>query len=235
MEINSETATGRHQLQTYAASAKRNLVDACYNALCAGMALLRMHELNPQQLTDNAKSCNINKATAYRWMCAAHNACEYLEIADFHRIVIGSPQWEQLLEQFRSVAAEFSITRLQIGCAPKGDLMRMEIIQRQAETSPERSIYHQALDKVEAGDWTLVQAVRALGAQESSDKISEAKKHTNVLIDIDTDTGATVGIIPSALTRIKAAFAKWTELDESTKTLVRKEWKALLINKPEDL
>jgi len=229
------------QLAIHVAETKRNLKSACLHALYAGCSLIYLRDLDLTTFRKAIDSVLLNERTARRWVNATYNALAYLEIRDFENVEFGSARWNEILAQLEKVAEEFTLSRLQLGApAAKGDLMRMEIITRQAETSEsEQNIYSQALEKVEQGDWTLVQAVRAIGAQEAAEKISEAKKaaakQAELLIDVDSSTGEVVGAIPTALKRLQLIFEKWEVLDATSRELARQQWKNLLLSKPADL
>lgn len=103
-----------------------------------------------------------------------------------------------------------------------------------AENDDEEAIYTNALERVEKGEWTLIQAMRAVGGQKAKDVAIERRKDP-VYIGIDQETKKPVGILPKAVSSLKTGLENWEAFDGEAKRAFASLWKDVLNAIPTDL
>lgn len=225
-------------IRTYAAGAKRDLISACSNALKAGACIYSMAVRAKTSVSGIISILNVDvsRRTLYRWANAYDTSLKILgmdHVPDF-----GSAEWDNHLTDLEGVAANMSISRLQLGAPAEGsDIARLDTLQTATETAEggeEEAIYANALERVEKGEWTLIQAMRAVGGQKAKDVAAERRKDP-LYIGIDDETKKPVGILPKAVSSLKTGFENWAAFDGESKRVFAALWKSVLEAAPDDL
>ena len=129
-----------------------------------------------------------------------------------------------------------SLSRLALGApAPSSDIARLDILQtgaETAETEQEEELYKQAVENVESGKWTLIQAMRAVGGKAD---IAIERRKDPVYIEIDEESKKPVGILPKAITSLKTGLQNWNVFDGEAKRVFAQLLKEVLSDLPEEL
>lgn len=225
-------------IRTYAAGAKRDLISACANALKAGACIYSMAVRAKTSVSGiiSILDVDVSRRTLYRWANAYDTSLKILgmdHVPDF-----GTAEWDDHLTALEGVAANMSISRLQLGAPAEGsDIARLDTLQTATETAEdeqEESIYTTALENVESGKWTLIQAMRAVGGQKAKD-VAAARRKDPLYIGIDDETKKPVGILPKAVSSLKTGFENWAAFDGESKRVFASLWKSVLDAAPADL
>jgi hypothetical protein len=245
----------------YAGEATAAARRACGAALAAGLRLLWLHRVMGVQHGGDRRSINVPngtlnfeeaclevgvpKRTAYRWM----NAClvgavkcglagsteEALEVlpdpAEFGR-------WRDWEENLQGLSQGMSVNRLLVGTArAETDPARLDALMSAEEEGRARAV--ELLEAVEAGKYTLAQAVRALGSKEAYDKLraegAEKVRRDPVYLDLDGRSGVPTGLVPKALVTLRNGFEAWEDAPEAARRAVRDLWLDVVAVLPEDL
>lgn len=185
-------------------------------------------------------STRVPRSTAYRWINATTAVlARHQDILaadgsfDPEEVAIpapGSKDWQKCEAVLTEHAAGTSMRRLLLGSAATGDESRLdELITRTESGDPHAETM---LEKVAAGELTLVQAIRAAaGAAATKNK----ERRDPVYLDIDGATGQPIGLFPRCLITLGNTFAHWSDIDEAARAEARKAWKALVSKLPDDL
>lgn len=226
-------------IQTYIAAARRDLISACANAMKVGACIIAYANTQGGSVSAVITQMdfgNINRRTLYRWTNAYNTACKILALD--HIPNYGSAEWVDHLAALEDIASKMSISRLQLGAPADGsDIARLDTLQTAAETADneeEESIYANALERVEKGEWTLIQAMRAVGGLKAREVAIERRKDP-LYIGIDEETKKPVGILPKAVSSLKTGFENWNLFDGEAKRAFAALWKDVLNEVPSDL
>lgn len=224
------------QLNQYILEAQKHMVAACANALKAGACLYQLSQRSQKSLNTiyNELNLTITRATLYRWVNAYLTACKCLGLS---QPPLMSSGWDKHLADLEQLAQGMSINRLLLGAPAAGsDIARLDTLHTAVETSsPEDGdIYQQALENVESGKWTLIQALRAVGAQAAQELATE-RRSSPTYIGFDPETHRPIGIVPRAMTSLRAGFAAWHKLDGESKRAFASLWNELQGAAPSDL
>lgn len=233
----------------HAGEAARHLSSACQHALLAGARLLWLHGQTEAQgarndllrnnfvsretklgFADALEKIGLSRPTAYRWLNAAAHA---LRASGFDPDALpeqGTEDWLGMEEALREAGAGTTLRRLQMGFAAAGsDPHRAEDLILRAEAGDE--LADEFIGKVDAGEMTWVQAIRAgAGAEAARGK----GRKDPVYLDIDPATGKALGLFPRALVTLKNAFSRWDELDAPTRKQARLLWLETVAGLPAD-
>jgi len=224
------------ELSNYVNAARRDLTSACANALKAGAYLHCIHADGRITMTDALDKIGLNRRTAYRWMNAYQTACKVLGVDNppTHK----DKGWAEHLEALGTVAANMTLSRLSLGApAPGTDLARLDAIQtgmETAENEKEEAIFQNAMEKVASGEWTLLQAYRAVCGQAAQDKATERRKNPQYL-GIDPKTKKPVGLLVSTISTLKQGFKNWDLFGGEEKRVFAGMWRDVENAKPDDL
>ena len=223
-------------LAEYANNVRRDLTSACANALKAGAYLNHIRTTNNIPMTDALSRIGLSRATAYRWMDAHNTACKILELQATPSVL--DADFAGHLAALDDIAKGMSLSRLALGApAPSSDIARLDILQtgaETAETEQEEELYKQAVENVESGKWTLIQAMRAVGGKAAQDIAIERRKDP-VYIEIDEESKKPVGILPKAITSLKTGLQNWNVFDGEAKRVFAQLFKEVLSDLPEEL
>lgn len=236
--VQSYAASEEDAIRNYAAGAKRDLISACANALKAGACIVSMASRAKVGVSGiiSILDIEVSRRTLYRWANAYNTACKILALD--HVPAYGDAEWDAHLADLDGVAANMSISRLQLGAPADGsDIARLDTLQTATETAEdddEEAIYANALERVEKGEWTLIQAMRAVGGQKAKDVAVERRKDP-VYIGIDQETKKPVGILPKAVSSLRTGFENWDAFDGESKRVFASLWKSVLEAAPDDL
>ena len=219
--------------------------DSCRIALLMGLRLAALHrETNGSNAPGGFKAAldklefiQVPRSTAYRWLNAAVCVLARAEGIEDQPERLAIPLWDPADAGWREAEATLtaaangmSIRRLMLGSAATGDESRMDTLLTAAESGDRAA--DEMLEKVSAGQLTLVQAIRAAAGQKAT---KEKSRHDPVYLDIDGRTGQPVGLFPKCLVTLGNTFARWDSLDESARVAARQSWKALVSQLPKDL
>lgn len=182
----------------------------------------------------------VARPTAYRWMNAASNVLANHQCIcapdgsfapdDLSLPEPGTTQWTKVEKVLSDHAKGTSLRRLLIGSSATGDESRLDELITRTEAGDHHATA--MLDKVAAGELTLVQAIRAAsGAAATKNK----ERHDPIYLDIDGTTGQLKGLFPRCVITLSNTFARWDDLDEAARTEARKVWKTLAIHIPKEL
>ncbi|BBP48935.1 hypothetical protein [Akkermansia muciniphila] len=224
------------ELSNYVNAARRDLTSACANALKAGAYLHFIHVDGRITMTDALDKIGLNKSTAYRWMNAYHTACKVLGVDNppTHK----GTGWAEHLDALGTVAANMTLSRLSLGAPAAGtDLARLDAIQtgmETAENEKEEALFQNAMEKVASGEWTLLQAYRAVCGQAAQDKATERRKNPQYL-GIDPKTKKPVGLLVSTISTLKQGFKNWDLFGGEEKRVFAGMWRDVENAKPDDL
>ena len=225
-------------IRNYAAGAKRDLISACANALKAGACIVALSARAKTSVNGiiSILDVDVSRRTLFRWANAYNTACKILALD--HVPSYGDAEWDDHLAALDDIAANMSISRLQLGAPAEGsDIARLDTLQTATETAEgdeEEAIYPNALERVEKGEWTLIQAMRAVGGQKAKDVAIERRKDP-LYIGIDQETKKPVGILPKAVSSLKTGFENWEAFDGESKRAFAALWKSVLDAAPDDL
>lgn len=212
-------------------------------ALRIGLRLIVLHrEVGPANFTDALDSITprVPRATAYRWVNAAslviakhQDICDHdgtYEPEELDIPASGSAEWKALEAALTTYAQGTSLRRLLLGSAATSDESRQDTLISAAEAGDPHA--EAMLDKVAAGQLTLVQAIRAqAGAAATKDK----QRTDPIYLDLDGATGQPRGLFPRCLITLSNTFDHWEEFDESARNQARSAWKALVAKLPKEL
>ena len=182
---------------------------------------------------------SVARSTAYRWFNAAAAVIakdQELVMSDgsFDSAEIklpepSTPAWTKLEKVITDSTQGMSLRRLLIGSSATSDESRMDSLITAAEAGDPNA--EEILDRVAKGEFTLVQAIRALGGSVTKNK----ERHDPVYLDIDGASGRLTGLFPRCIITLSNTFARWADLDESARSEAKKAWKALAVNIPKEL
>ncbi len=223
----------------YVKAAKRDLVNACANALRCGACLNAWCAISGQNLSyivNIIKDGGVSRATLFRWANAYQTACMILGVDSPPEP--GTNGWDDHLAALDGVAEGMTISRLQLGApSSRGDLARLDQLQtglETAEDADEEAIYVNAMAKVESGEWSLIDALRAVGSQTAQEKATERRREV-VYLAIDEKTNNPKGTLPGAVNSLKIGFGRWNNFDGESKRAFAHMWKDLQAFVPADL
>jgi hypothetical protein len=232
-----------NEIVTISLESATHLRHSCVSALRVGLRLICLHKKTGDSdapggfraALDAIEGLDISRSTAYRWINAASLVLARAQgETDVTELRIpterGSDEWTEAESILENAANGMSLRRLMLGSAATGDESRMHSLITDAEAGDPHAAA--MLDKVAAGEITLVQAIRAAaGAKATKGK----ERHDPIYLDIDGHTGQLRGLFPKCLVTLANTFARWDSLDESARAEARKSWKALAVNLPKDL
>ncbi|MEG0025184.1 MAG: hypothetical protein RR250_02820 [Akkermansia sp.] len=225
-------------LQTYVDNAKRDLISACANGLKAGACISAMATDSGMQISAviSMLDLGVSSRTLYRWCVAYNNSLKIINV-DYIPSFNGE-EWDAHMTELDGVAQGMSLSRLQLGApAEKSDIARLDTLQlgvETAENEEEEAIYNNALEQVESGKWTLIEALRAVGSQTSKSFATEKRK-SPVYIEIDEETEKPTGILVKTISSLKTGFKNWQNFDSESKRAFAYLWKELVEEIPADL
>lgn len=223
-------------LEQYVKNVRRDLTSACANALKAGALLNHIRAAGNIPVSDAIDRIDLNRSTAYRWMDAHTTACKILQLQAVPNAL--DNDFPAHLDALDEIAQGMSLSRLALGApAPSSDVARLDILQtgaETAETEQEEELYKQAVENVESGKWTLIQAMRAVGGKAAMDVAIERRKDP-VYIAIDEESKKPVGILPKALTSLKTGLQNWNVFDGESKRVFSQLLKDVLSELPPEL
>ncbi|MDP3851984.1 MAG: hypothetical protein Q8Q59_15890 [Luteolibacter sp.] len=216
------------------------------NALRIGLRLLYLHHQTGEDDTPGGfraaldrLAVRLPRSTAYRWLNAAAAVIAKAQgitaedgSFDPEEITLPDPAtaaWTKLEKHITDSTKGMSLRRLLIGSAATSDESRLDSLISAAESGDPNA--DAILDRVAKGEFTLVQAIRALGGSVTKNK----ERHDPVYLDIDGGTGRLTGLFPKCIITLGNTFARWDDLDESARNEAKKAWKALVINIPKEL
>ena len=244
------------------AAAEAAMRQGCEHALLAGLRLIWLHadtsvgrggdkrsiKLSHDSLIKGFKGAcqkiGIPERTAYRWMNATRAACIRATLAfeedDFaaEMPVPGTPRWESWENEIRAIARGMSIQRLMLGTskASTEEHRYDELISAEEEG---RTRAADLLAGVAEGKYTLVQAVRALGSQETYDKLraegAEKVRRDPIYLAMDGQTGQLGGLFITSLTTLRNTFQHWEETPAPARKAARELWLGVVATLPSDL
>lgn len=217
------------------------------SALLIGMRLLWLHRQTGE--TDapggfraalKSLSDRVAPSTAYRWLNAASNTIAKAQDilaedgsydpAEIQLPEPGSKEWSHLEAAISASTKGMSLRRLLIGSSAISDESRLETLITQSEAGDPHAT--SMLDKVAAGELTLVQAIRAAaGAVATKGK----ERQDPIYLDIDGTTGQPKGLFPKCMVTLANTFARWETLDEAARGAAKKSWKELVTHLPKEL
>lgn len=232
------------QLCEELSTAVRTSVD---RALRIGLRLLVIHRESGESgesggfraAIERIEGHRIPRSTAYRWFNAAARAlARHQGIADdngnFEPSALRLPSAPDEIAAdeavMATVAAATSMRRLMLGSAATGEESRMDELIDASERGD--ALADAVLERVAAGELTLVQAIRArAGAAATKDKT----RADPVYLDIDGATGEAKGLFVRSLITISNTFDHWEDLDETARGKAKAAWKALVAKIPKEL
>lgn len=224
------------ELANYVNAARRDLTSACTNALKAGAYLHSIHAGGKISMVEALDKIGLNKSTAYRWMNAYHTACKVLGVDN--PPTNKDRDWAEHLESLGEVAAKMTLSRLALGAPAAGtDLARLDAIQtgmETAETDKEEALFKNAMEKVASGEWTLLQAYRAVCGQAAQEVATERRKNPQYL-GIDPKTKKPVGLLVTTISTLKQGFKNWDLFGGEEKRVFAGMWRDVEQSKPGDL
>lgn len=237
------TTAKRQELQSLAVDSVEGVRRTCSAALRIGLRVLALYRADAsdrsfQSVLAMLGEWEIPRSTAQRWMNAAGNALSRIQgAADAAATVIpewepGAAEWEAADAAVAEFASGMTLRRILLGgeTVQSSDTNRLEELVDRAESGDPHAA--EMLRKVEQGQLTLVQAMRAAAGAAAT----KGKERTDpVYLDTDGHDGRLVGLFPKCIVTLKNTFACWHTLDESARKLARAEWKQLLIHLPPDL
>jgi hypothetical protein len=186
----------------------------------------------------------IPRPTAYRWMDATYKAClRATLIFDGDDIAAelpgpGTPDWDKWDQNLKKIAQGMSLNRLMLGTSKESteDHRYDELISADEEG---RTRAADLLQGVADGKYTLVQAVRALGSQETYDRLrlegGEKVRKDPVYLSMDGATGKVSGLFVTSLTTLRNTFQHWDETPAPARKMARDLWLEVVTTLPSDL
>lgn len=237
----TETLIG--EARTYAAEAAAKLIGACEAALLAGLRLMWLHQ---QELSTAGRASgstgfqaslakiDVPRRTAYRWInAAAHVLAKHFNLTEAENYELpkpGSRDWAKAEKILRDSARGMTLHRLQLGAASKGETHRLDELITRSEDGDQAA--DAALEAVEKGELTLVQAIRAAaGAAATKNK----SRRDPVYLDLDSCNGKPTGLFFRSMVTIANTFANWDKAPEGAREAARTTWKELVRHLPPDL
>ena len=232
------------EVKTHAAEASAAIKKSCTHAILAGMRLyvlwMRTKATNRGEHSDAGfagalEDIGLDRRTAYRWVNAWANLSKRLDMALDKGDVMpepGTKEWAALEARAKDECQTMSLRRLMLGSAGEGDENRYDAIVTKAESSEDMTAVDEALTKVSCGEWTLVQAIRAIAGQEAT----KGKERKDPLyLDMDAATGEVRGLLPKAVATLATGFHRWGDLDPTARNKFRAAWRELVAHLPKDL
>lgn len=236
MTKNDITKNALSELANFVTAARKDLVSACSNALKAGAYLHCIHTSGSIPMTDALETIGLNRSTAYRWMNAYQTALKVLEVDNPPSFK--DKDWAAHLDTLGDVAARMTLSRLSLGAPAAGtDLARLDALQtgmETAETQKEEALFQNAMEKVASGEWTLLQAYRAVCGQAAQEIATERRKNPQYLA-IDPKTKKPVGLLVSTISTLKQGFKNWDLFGGEEKRVFAGLWNEVENSKPDDL
>lgn len=178
----------------------------------------------------------IQRQTAYRWMNAAANALCTLQNSDKPDLTLipsnpsEGPEWEDFCRTIHEHTAKTTLSRLSLGACAEGDLNRLETIQSKAENGDQLAAEY--LEKIETGQMTLIQAIRALAG---ADATKDQPRAEIIYCDIDPKSGKLTGLAPRALTSLNNAIKDYPNWSKSAQKAFRDEWRTFIHQLPQGI
>lgn len=234
----------------------------CEHALLAGLRLIWLHSNTVAPRGGDTRSINVSRDTlkkgfdgalveigiprraAYRWMDATYKAAVRATlIFDGEELAEslpqpGTPAWDKWDTELKKIAHGMSLNRLMLGTAQASteDHRYDELLSADEEGRTRASTL---LEGVAAGEYTLVQAVRALGSQEAYDALRndgrEKVRKDPVYLKMDGQTGALGGLFVSSLTTLRNTFQHWDDTPATARKAAREMWLSVVTSLPSDL
>ena len=231
------------ELESLADEMHDSLRKSCFCALKVGLRLIHLHNTTAESDEPGGfkaalvaiQGKEIVRSTAYRWINAAAAAVMKIQsVKSPDAILLPEPNskaWNKLEADLEVSTRGISLRRLTLGSADSSsDEARLDKLITASEDGDK--IAEEYLEKIAAGEMTLVQAIRAqAGAVATKDKT----RKDPVYLDIDGTTGQPVGLFPKCLITLSRAFASWDQLDETARKAVKASWKAFIVSVPRDL
>lgn len=216
-------------------------------ALQVGMRLLSLHQATGESDAPGGFRAalervadRVPRSTAYRWINAAtksiathQNLCDDRGNFDPAEITLpdpGTPAWKSLESAILIQAQGVSLRRLSFGSAAISEDSRLDALITASESGD--PLADEILEKIAAGQLTLVQAIRAhAGALSTKEKV----RKDPIYLDLDGGNGQLTGLFPRCLITLSNTFDHWSDIDESARSAAKAAWKALVSKLPKDL
>lgn len=234
------TVERTRELESLVSVVENTLRKTVHIALRIGLRILSMERedgTNTRAAIAKVAGMGIPESTCYRWTSAALaalGAAQGETDAAAIRVPAWDPQskdWQAAESLMESTSQATTIRRLLLGpVSQNSDETRLEeLVDRTEKGDPHAG---RMLAKVESGELTLVQAIRAAsGAAATKGKT----RNDPVYLDIDGQTGQPTGLFPRCVITLSRTFAIWEDLDETARQAARSSWKALVANLPREL
>lgn len=237
------TATLIEEARGFAAEATRHMQSACSAALMVGIRLMYIHQSSISNGGNGSAgsgfqqalgSLGVARRTAYRWLNAsAHVLARHFDLAEDQQYDLpkpGSAAWKKAEKVLTDAAAGMTLNRLQLGAGSQGETHRLDELITRAEDGDLAA--EEALDKVEKGELTLVQAIRAAAGAAATK--GRARKEA-VYLDLDGTNGRPRGLFFKSVVTLSNTFARWSEAPEPARRLAREAWRELVAHLPAEL
>lgn len=234
------------QLDQLCQELKAGMATTVDRALRIGLHLIILHRESGGEIggfkaaIERIEHHKIARSTAYRWINATGRfLARHQGIADengdfdeedLKLPALGTVGFTAMEKHIANYAGTTSLRRLMLGSAAKSEESRMDCLIDAAEQGD--PIADAILEKVAAGELTLVQAIRArAGAAATKNK----ERKDPVYLDIDGTTGEPRGLFVKSLITLSNTFDHWNELDETARHKAKGAWKALIGKLPKEL
>lgn len=234
------------ELDQLCAELKAGMNTAVDRALRIGLRLIVIHRAAGGEqggfraALDRIEGHDIARSTAYRWMNATvrflarhQGIADHLGNFDETELSIPEPGTREFAAAEKDISAyatTTSLRRLMIGASARSDEARMdELIDASEQGDP---LADAILEKVAAGELTLVQAIRAKAGQAAT---KGKERRDPVYLDIDGATGQPRGLFVKSLVTISNTFDHWSDLDETARLKAKAAWKELVAKLPKEL
>lgn len=245
-EASAKDSPALRELDLLITELKDGMTTAVDRALRIGLHLISIYRQSGGQdggfkaAMERIEGHKIARSTAYRWINATGRfLARHQGIADEHggfeqddlKIPApGTKEFSAVEKAIGTYAATTSLRRLMLGSTATGEESRMDSLIDASEQGD--TIADEILEKIAAGELTLVQAIRAkAGASATKGK----ERHDPVYLDLDGESGECKGLFPKALITLNNTFSRWNDLDETARHKAKAAWKALVANLPKEL
>lgn len=182
----------------------------------------------------------VPRSTAYRWINAAGRfLARHQQITDESGNFLeedlllpkpGTREFTEVETAIRKYAATSSMRRLMLGSAATSEESRYDTLISASEEGDQ--LADEILDKIAAGQLTLVQAIRAKAGSAAT---KGKERRDPCYLDIDGQTGEAKGLFVRSLITLSNTFDHWSELDETARSKAKSAWKALVTKLPSEL
>lgn len=162
-------------------------------------------------------------------LCSIHHSDE-LDLS----LIPDDPQnvktWGEFEKTIEEFTAKTTLSRLSLGACAEGDLNRLETIQSKAENGD--LLAAEYLEKIETGQMTLIQAIRALAG---ADATKDQPRAEIIYCDIDPKSGKLTGLAPRVLTSLNNALANYPNWNSAAQKAFRDEWRTFIHQLPQGI